>query len=51
MADDPPRLTAASDGHDLARLALPLPEQAQLDELEATWRWLERVRCRGLRPR
>lgn len=48
MADDPPRLTAASDGHDLARLALPLPEQAQLDELEATRRWLEARALQGI---
>lgn len=48
MADVPPRLTAASDGHDLARLALPLPEQAQLDELEATWRWLEARALQGI---
>jgi yersiniabactin nonribosomal peptide/polyketide synthase len=50
MADDPPRLTAA-DGHDLARLSLPLPEQAQLDELEATWRWLEARALQGSQPR
>jgi hypothetical protein len=30
------------------RLALPLPEQAQLDELEATWRWLEARALQGI---
>lgn len=26
----------------------PLPEQAQLDELEATWRWLEARALQGI---
>ncbi|MDH8142334.1 hypothetical protein QIG77_25810, partial [Klebsiella pneumoniae] len=41
MADDPSPSAATPDEHELTQLALPLPEQAQLDELEATWRWLE----------
>lgn len=36
------------DEHELTQLALPLPEQAQLDELEATWRWLEARALQGI---
>ncbi|GHK21806.1 hypothetical protein ECZU08_46580 [Escherichia coli] len=36
MADDPSPSAAMPDEHELTQLALPLPEQAQLDELEAT---------------
>ncbi|HDL9555719.1 TPA: L-histidine N(alpha)-methyltransferase [Escherichia coli] len=48
MADDPSPSAAMPDEHELTQLALPLPEQAQLDELEATWRWLEARALQGI---
>ncbi|HFW4014464.1 TPA: L-histidine N(alpha)-methyltransferase [Salmonella enterica subsp. enterica serovar Birkenhead] len=48
MADDPSPSAATPDEHDLAQLALPLPAQVQLDELEATWRWLEARALQGI---
>ncbi|MBM0911814.1 hypothetical protein JQN47_27400, partial [Escherichia coli] len=33
--------------HHIPDLAMPLPGQAQLDELEATWRWLEARALQG----
>lgn len=51
MADDPSPSAAMPDEHELTQLALPLPEQAQLDELEATWRWLEARALQGSRLR
>ncbi|UNB78586.1 hypothetical protein MJK72_18895 [Klebsiella pneumoniae] len=53
MADDPSPSAAMPDEHESClQLALLSPEQAQLDELEATWRWLEaRAPSRGSRLR
>ncbi|GHM19268.1 hypothetical protein ECZU43_33260 [Escherichia coli] len=51
MADDPSPSAAMPDEHELTQLALPLPEQAQLDELEATGAGWRRVRYRGSRLR
>ncbi|WP_373860427.1 yersiniabactin polyketide synthase HMWP1 [Klebsiella pneumoniae] len=48
MTEDPPPSAPLHDEHDLASLALPLPEQTQLDELEATWRWLEARARQGI---
>ena len=48
VTEDPPPSAPLHDEHDLASLALPLPEQAQLDELEATWRWLEARALQGI---
>ncbi|MCZ6095872.1 hypothetical protein O5171_14635 [Escherichia coli] len=48
MVDDPSPSAAMPDEHELTQLALPLPEQAQLDELEATWRWLEARALQGI---
>jgi yersiniabactin nonribosomal peptide/polyketide synthase len=48
MTEDPPPSAPLHDEHDLASLALPLPEQTQLDELEATWRWLEARALQGI---
>ncbi|EAZ1472457.1 yersiniabactin polyketide synthase HMWP1, partial [Salmonella enterica] len=50
MVDDPSPSAATPDEHDLAQLALalPLPAQVQLDELEATWRWLEARALQGI---
>ncbi|EHD21424.1 MULTISPECIES: yersiniabactin polyketide synthase HMWP1 [Brenneria] len=48
MADDPSPSAAIPDEPALAQLAQPLPEQAQLDELDATWRWLEARALQGI---
>ncbi len=48
MAEGPSSSALAPAERDLASLALPLPEQAQLDELDATWRWLEARALRGI---
>ncbi|WP_142475095.1 yersiniabactin polyketide synthase HMWP1 [Klebsiella oxytoca] len=48
MAEGPSPSALAPAERDLASLALPLPEQAQLDELDATWRWLEARALRGI---
>ncbi|ECA1950216.1 yersiniabactin polyketide synthase HMWP1 [Salmonella enterica subsp. enterica serovar Virchow] len=48
MTDDPFSSATTPDKPALPQLALSLPEQAQLDELEATWRWLEARALKGI---
>ncbi|MBF1994928.1 SDR family oxidoreductase [Serratia symbiotica] len=49
VTDDTPTTTAVAPSDvDFSRLTLPLPEQAQLDELDAAWHWLEARALQGI---
>lgn len=49
VTDDTPRTTAVAPSDvDFSRLTLPLPERAQLDELDAAWHWLEARALQGI---
>ena len=51
MTEDPPPSAPLHDEHDLASLALPLPEQTQLTSWKRPGAGWRRVRCRGLPQR
>ena len=48
MADDPSPSAAMPDEHELTNWRCRCLSEAQLDELEATWRWLEARALQGI---